>query len=277
MTSQHRFKRRWNCGTSKRPSRHECSPERASRLASRNSTQTSPGCRASRTSRAWNMSARTVLAALLAVLCAPAAASARQVTPAPTFGGEVMSEAWFHEFSLPLSEHPYLGSGDPCLTVEIEPGPGLVPLGGYDEPTVCIVTTGTAVFIGGASTSCSDVEPPPFYGEDEAAQRACALANNELVQAILVTVDGGKAIDIRRPRFYVFAPQRELQLPEGNILGVTPQLATFTSNGWISVIRLPPGQHSIQVELTVDVGSPVGVITILRHVVINVIPRGQPE
>src|SRR5215204_2073586 len=220
---------------------------------------------------------RALLVALVVALAAPSAASASQVRPAPAFGGEVMADAWYYEFSVPLSEHPYLGTGDPCFSVDVGPGSGLVPLGGYDEPPVCTVTTGTAVFIGGFSTSCSNVEPPPFYGEDEAAQRACALANNEIVQAIFVTVDDGRTIDIREPRFYVFAPQREVQLPENNLLGVEPQLATFTTNGWISVLRLPPGEHTIEVEVILDLGPPVGVINVLRRMVINVVARGQQQ
>src|SRR5215203_5965234 len=152
---------------------------------------------------------RTLLAAAVVALSASSVASASQVRPAPAFGGELMADAWYYDFSVPLSEHPYLGTGDPCFSVDVAARSARVPLGGYEEPVVCTVSTGTAVFIGGFSTSCSNVEAPPFYGEDEAAQRACALANNQIVQAILVTVDGGKAIDIRRPRFYVFAPQRE--------------------------------------------------------------------
>jgi len=188
-----------------------------------------------------------------------------------------MADAWYYEFSVPLSEHPYLGTGDPCFSVDVAARSALVPLGGYEEPVVCTVSTGTAVFIGGFSTSCSNVEAPPFYGEDEAAQRACALANNQIVQAIFVTVDGGRTIDIGEPRFYVFARQRHVQLPEDNLLGVEPQLATFTTNGWMSVLRLPPGEHTIEVEVILDLGPPVGVINVLRRMVINVVARGQQQ
>jgi len=39
----------------------------------------------------------------------------------------------------------------------------------------CTVEQGTALTLG-FGTACSNVEEPPSYGADEAAQRACALA-----------------------------------------------------------------------------------------------------
>jgi hypothetical protein len=106
---------------------------------------------------------------------------------------------------------------------------------------------------------------PPFFAVGEEAQRECAveqLLTNPLfvaVDAILVRVDGGTAVDIKRERFLAISPQGTAQLPEDNILStkenpVPPQETTFVTAAYVAMLRpLPPGERTITVEI---VGGP---------------------
>jgi hypothetical protein len=229
----------------------------------------------------------TFLAALTVALCAAPVAAAhpphndRGPLVTPTYrlggltGGELLGEQLFLAHSLPPAENPAFGNGNPCLRLGHR-GEVLAPLFGGDVPVTCTVKPGTPVFIFGWYNSCSNVELPPSYGKNEAEQRACARAGDQAVQALRLTVDD-EPVNIHTRRFEVFTPQRKVQLPEGNILGVPPQKATFTAHGWVATVsRLSPGRHTIQVEVVLDAGPPDGVITFVRGtLVVNVVRHGD--
>jgi hypothetical protein len=199
-----------------------------------------------------------VLATVVVALCAvsPAVAHPRHeggggpvVTPVHRVGGlsgeEFLAQDWLRVLSL-TGEDPYLGScvpvGEKGRAFEIRPGPDLTAHCTVPRNSTLIVAPGA---------ECSNVEPPPFYGADEAAQRACAIAADQTLPAVLVSVDGAPAVDIRDPRFEIVTPQLSVQLPPGNILGVEPQPATFVAHAWAAAIRhLAPGRHTITIEIT---------------------------
>ena len=62
---------------------------------------------------------------------------------------------------------------------------------------------GTAIFLFSVFAECSDVEGPPFFGRNEAAQRRCSLENlvGAPVDAIPVSIDGGPPTDIFSRRY----------------------------------------------------------------------------
>ena len=63
---------------------------------------------------------------------------------------------------------------------------------GAQPETTCTVKPGTKVLVPLPGASCSDAEPPPFFGETAAEQRACALASvRDDVLSVTVSVDGG--------------------------------------------------------------------------------------
>jgi len=133
-------------------------------------------------------------------------------------GPEVQAEGWYREYALPAAKNPALGNGQGCITLGRH-GKVLLAYGF----AACTVRQGTAVWIIGISNTCDNVEAPPFFGADEAAQRACAFRffqEEGRVNAIRVTADGGKAVDIHRPPYEFYTPQRAGQLPVDNILGV---------------------------------------------------------
>jgi hypothetical protein len=196
----------------------------------------------------------TVLAALAVALCAAPVAAAHDphkgrgsavITPSK---GKFLGEGWAQIYSLPLSENPFAGNGNPCLRV----GHKVIEAAGGGP---CTIKQGTAIMLGFGS-SWSNVEYP--FPKDEAAQRAVALAADQGLSDIHVTVDEDDAVDIRRPRFEVFSPQRTVQLPEDNILD-TPELdlpaqtVTLTAHAWSALVRnLRPGPHIIVAKATWD-------------------------
>ena len=209
----------------------------------------------------------TILATLAVALCAlpTAAAQASDEVPdgavvVPAYGN-LLGEVWAQLYSLPVDENPLAGNGDPCLRA----GHNVIQAVGGGP---CTITQGTALTLG-FGTAWSNVEDP--FPQDAAAQRAVALAFDQanLVE-IHVTADDGPRVDIRQPRFEIFSPQRTVQLPEDNILGVDAQTVTLTAHAWAAVVRnLAPGQHTIVGEALLADGSTYTV----PHI-ITVIPGG---
>ena len=143
-----------------------------------------------------------------------------------------------------------MGNGNPCLNVghkvisAVHGGP-------------CTVTQGTAIPIGFGSSSSSAEDPFP---QDEAAQRAVALAADQGLTQIQVTVDEDDPVNTRRSQFEIFSPQRTVQLPEDNILDnpeegidVPSQTVTLTAHAWSGLVRnLRPGHHTIVADVVWD-------------------------
>jgi hypothetical protein len=216
---------------------------------------------------------RIVLAALAVALCAAPVASAQG--PAADDRGVVVvpaqarwwGEFWAQIYSLPVPENPFAGNGNPCLTV----GHNVIEEVGRP----CTIEQGTA-FTLGFGTAWSNVEDP--FPQTEAEQRAAALAFDQAnVAEVHVTVDGGTPVDIRRPRFEHFSPQRTVQLPADNFLGVAAQTITLTAHGWTAAVRnLPPGQHTIVQDVVFadgDRGSASHIVTVLHRHADNSDPR----
>ena len=185
--------------------------------------------------------------------------SGRLVTPHAKVGGltggDLTGEGWYIELSLPAEINPAFGNGERCVRLGRD-GSALLAIG-FGPPQTCIVEVGTAVYIIGITTFCSDVEPPPYFAIDEASQRQCAL---DLLHAdtvsISLTVDGGDPVSLKERRFMICSPQREVQLLADNFLGVDPQLATYVACGWVAWLKdLPVGTHTIRSVATFTDGS----------------------
>ena len=171
---------------------------------------------------------RTVLTACaIALLAAPAAAARKPqfdprgpvVSPA---GGKLLGEAWARGLSAPVPD-PYAGTCAPVAR-------GGTVVGGHfgdDGTATCEITRGTSILVFW-SFFCSDV----FEGvSGEAAQRECAIAGDQTVQEIEVTVDHGPTVAIRRPRYEALSRQRTVELGDGG------GPITFVAHGWAALIR----------------------------------------
>lgn len=172
--------------------------------------------------------------------------------------GRLVGEGWAQIYSLPLSENPFVGNGNPCLKLWRR-----VVEAVNESP--CTVREGTALQFGRGS-SWSNVEEP--FPVSEAAQRAVALAADQGLTSVSVTVDGDPPVDIRRRRFELFSPQRTVRLPADNLFGVPAQTVTLTAHAWSALVRdLRPGRHTIVVDAVWD-GEAFGVpydITVVRR------------
>lgn len=93
---------------------------------------------------------------------------------------------------------------------------------------------------------CSTVEPPPFFGGNEAELRECARAVDVPGSALALTVDGAPV-----PLPLVETPLLTIDLPEDNILGVPPQQALSVAAGFVALLHpLPPGTHELVITGT---------------------------
>ncbi len=207
-----------------------------------------------------------VLAVLAVALCAAPVAAAHDhkdggavVAPADKVAGltgdELLGESWVQLLSHPAGT--FTGGCVPVTHKVVTPDPDA------DLNASCSIKKGTSLFIP-VGSDCSDVEPPPFFGADEAAQRECAIAADEFFVAISIAVDGGEPVDIRNPRFELISPQRSVELPEDNLFGVPAGPATFVAHGWAGLVKkLRPGAHTITVVVAdSEGGTTTGTISI---------------
>lgn len=214
-----------------------------------------------------------VLALALSVTPTAVAQSSRQpggasLTPVHRAGGlsggELLGQAWADTM-----DPAAFGT---CISLGPQ-GKVIAPIASFEDLTVsCTVKPGTPLYLFFGS-ECSDVEDPPFHGDDEAEQRACALAFDEafFVSASL-ELDGGDPVATLAPRFEVFSPQMTVVLPPDNILGAPAgTTAHFVAHGWAGMLRgLRPGEHTLLLSVT-DVEE----VTTTAEVTIDVVPPNR--
>jgi hypothetical protein len=203
-----------------------------------------------------------VLAYALA-LGGPAAASAQDATPLaspaagptvlppdePAYGltyGEWAARSSQWVLSLPLDVNPHADpTGEHCGYGQAGP---VFFLAGSDTGTAeraCTVPAGTALLLPLLAASCTTVEPPPFFGRDEAELRACAEALFATRAELTATVDGVAVPDLERYRAQ--SPLFTVALPADNWLGVEPAVAAGVADGyWLLLAPLPPGEHELR-------------------------------
>jgi hypothetical protein len=141
--------------------------------------------------------------------------------------------------------------------------PGAVDLALRPEggDTSCTVTAGTKIlFLPGAS--CSDAEPPPFFGRDEAEQRACVRANLESFPTLAVSVDGAPPVNITSEPFALATEQFAVDVVPGNPFEAEPGPATVVAEGWGAVFRLRLGRHTLVFTATGEDAPPPATVTI---------------
>jgi hypothetical protein len=190
-------------------------------------------------------------------------------------GGQLIGEETRLLLELPAAENPLAAAGESCfptgrrgrvLIVWTRPA--------TQAPAECTVRPGTSVFLFGGWVFCDPVELPPFYAVTAREQRRCAVdvlhthPAFAAVDAILVTVDGRRPVDIKRERYVAVSPQGTAQLPAGNVLGVAAQETTFVTAGYVAMLRpLRRGVHTITVEVVGEspfAGTTSATVTVRR-------------
>jgi hypothetical protein len=112
--------------------------------------------------------------------------------------------------------------------------------GGIVERT-CVVAEGTAIYVLVAGTTCSTVEPPPYFGSTEDELRACASAGTDEITDFEARVNGHEVAD---PDAYrTTSPMFTITFPENNIVGIDPGVGQVVSEA-ISFIIAPHRRES---------------------------------
>lgn len=163
--------------------------------------------------------------------------------------GEWAARQWQWFLSFPAELQPALDeTGERCGLGQA--GPVFFLVGGAASvERTCVVPLGTAVFVPAGGADCSTVEPPPFFGRDEAELRACAADATDSIDVsqIEVTIDGEPVDDLAAYR--ASTPLFSLVLPESNLFGAPAGVAGAVADGYqVMLDSLPEGEHVVTIS-----------------------------
>jgi hypothetical protein len=214
---------------------------------------------------------------LLAVAGAGQAANPRVLpagsTPYGMTYGQWSAAWWQWAFSIPSSTNPlftdgavdcsYAQSGRVWFLV------GVLNVSGHAERS-CSIPSGTALFLPIINVECSTLEPPPFFGSNEAELRACAHSFG--FTNLTAEIDGHPLEDLAS--YTADSPLYEFTVPDDNILGVPGGSEGLSvANGvYLFLAPLSLGEHTLHFGGTYpDFGG--FTLDITYH--LTVLPRGS--
>jgi len=205
--------------------------------------------------------ALALVAPAVAVQEATPAAEATVLPPDAEVAGATTAEwaarSWQWIASFPADINPGLDETGGTRCGLGQSGPVFFLPGSFlpEPPAVieCTVPTGVHVFVPLGGAECSTVEPPPFFGRDEAELATCAAAATDAL-TVTASVDGAEVTDIERYR--ETSPMFTLVFPEDNIFGVPAGAASAVDNGYhLMLAPLPAGEHEIVASTDFGDGS----------------------
>lgn len=164
--------------------------------------------------------------------------------------GEWLARNWQWSVSLPESANPSFDpTGDWCgygqfgavfflpASFTLEP----------PEDLTCVAPAGAHLYLTIGGSECSTVEPPPFFGRDEAELTACAAAYTDTILDIEVSLDGVPLENVGQYR--AVSPLSTFLFPEDNVFGVPAGPAQFVADGYGLIIAPPaPGEYDMSVS-----------------------------
>lgn len=160
--------------------------------------------------------------------------------------GEWQARWWQWSISIPWSTHPYQSAANAALN---QSGPVWFLVGyGDGIPRAVTIPRGKAVFFPVVNVECSNIEPAPFFGADEAGMRAAARLFDRTNMECFI--DG---LPVRYlERFEGESPLFSFSAPDDNILiGAGPVSGQAVSAGtYVMVPPLSVGQHVIHFKGT---------------------------
>jgi hypothetical protein len=196
-----------------------------------------------------------VLALGVAVLTAPISAEAANENPGvlPVNSnphghsyGEWSAAWWQWVYSIPTAVNPLLDStGANCA--QGQSGhvwflAGVLNVSGQAERS-CTIPSGTALFFPVINVECSTLEPPPFFGSNEAELRACAHAFS--VTNLQASIDGVPLASLAS--YEIDSPLFTFTLPADNVLGIPAATGSAVGNGvYLMLAPLSVGEHTLQ-------------------------------
>lgn len=194
--------------------------------------------------------------------------------------GEWEARSWQWTASMPPEVNPNFDpTGERCghgqsgpvffLPGNFTEAPGTIP---------CIVPEGTAIFVTLGSTSCSTVDPPPYFGRNEEELRACAVPFADDYTDLQASINGEEVPNLEdyrstTPLFTVyFAEDHFYGLPEGT--------ASAVAAGYSFIIAPPsPGAYEITSSFTYVPEN--ATVTSTYRVIVQapqvIEPEGSPE
>ncbi len=159
--------------------------------------------------------------------------------------GEWTARWWQWLIRIPENINPALdATGQNCHEGQSGPVWFLAgTFGGLNERN-CDIPVGISILFPVINAECSYAEYPDLQTESEL--RDCAVSSNDGVTELMVVIDG-QTIDESQLRSYrVQSPLFDLDLPEGNILGLEVGSTQAVSDGfWVFLPPLAPGEHEI--------------------------------
>jgi hypothetical protein len=164
------------------------------------------------------------------------------------------ARSWQWSFSFPQDVNPVFDvTGELCGYGQSGP---VFFLAGSENSVErsCVIPDGVHVFVPLLGSECSIVEPPPFFGRDEAELRRCASDAVDHAEsafdmsAMALTVDGETIADLASYR--VLTPLFRLWLPEENLLGSEQTIAESVADGYqVMLSPLAPGEHEVVITI----------------------------
>lgn len=179
--------------------------------------------------------------------------------------GEWQTRWWQWSMSIPWSIHPYQSAANAARN---QSGPVWF-LVGYSDGGVREVTIprGKAIFFPVVNVECSNIEPDPWFGIDEAAMRAaCRKFFRKDMECF---IDGRPVCNLER--FEGESPLFNFTAPDDNILiGAGPVSGQSVSAGtYVMVPPLSVGHHVIEFKGTQGDASGSGEYGGIYHITVT--------
>lgn len=183
------------------------------------------------------------------------------LVPVPLTSGELSARWWRWNYETPNSRNPTLDlTGAKCGVGQSGP---VFFLAGAPVTTpvtrTCTIPAGKILFFPLIAAECSNQEPSPFFGANEAQLRACAerLLDGAAPSSLKLTIDGTPVTNL--VRFRARSPLFGFTVPEANQLGLPQGTSALSiSDGFWIVAQVSPGNHVIHFEATLTSGAGAG-------------------
>lgn len=157
--------------------------------------------------------------------------------------------AWWQALlEFPFEDHPALSGSPEDALLTGHAGKvyfGAVPVDSGITRSATL-PSGASLFLGLLNVECSSLEDPPFHGDTEAEQRACAkfFADRIVPEDLFCTIDGVPLGHLDRYR--VGSPQIEFTAPTPWLFGAEGGDGTSVGDGYFLMLApLSAGKHTI--------------------------------
>lgn len=157
--------------------------------------------------------------------------------------GDWTAAWWRWAFSLPMDGHPLFDTAD-CNAGQA--GPVWFLGGAFTGVTTtrtCTVPAGTSILFPAVNVECSSVEPPPFYGGNEAELRDCVHTFMAFATEWFAYLDGNP-LPLSRVESSVY----DFTAVPGSLFGNTEPLSgiSMSDGQWVFLTPLSAGSHTLR-------------------------------